>query len=183
MTEDKNIKHEIIDNFLPQKEFKEIQEILLETNPNSQHHVTWSYVPYPVVLPPSSEEEEVRQKGMVDWYLIHTVYASEQFTSNFIQYLSPISPLLGIKALMRIKINMYPNTETFKEHEMHTDLPFSHKAAILSVNTCDGYTKLEDGTKIDSVENRMLLFDASTLHSSTTCTDQPVRVNINFNYF
>ena len=78
---------------------------------------------------------------------------------------------------------MYPNTETLHEHGTHIDLPFSHKAGILSINTCDGYTKLEDGTKIDSVANRMLLFDASTLHCSSTTTDQPVRVNININYF
>ena len=91
--------------------------------------------------------------------------------------------LLDIKALIRIKINMYPNTEILKEHGMHIDFPFSHKTALLSINTCDGYTKLEDGTKIDSVANRILLFDASTPHTSSTCTNQPVRVNININYF
>ena len=78
---------------------------------------------------------------------------------------------------------MYPNTETLKEHGIHIDYSFPHKAGILSINTCDGYTKLEDGTKIDSVANRMLLFDASNPHNSSTTTNQPVRVNININYF
>ena len=58
-----------------------------------------------------------------------------------------------------------------------------HKTGIFSINTCNGYTKLEDGTKIDSVANRMLLFDASRPHTPSTTTDQTVRVNINFNYF
>lgn len=84
---------------------------------------------------------------------------------------------------MRIKINMYPNTEILKEHGMHSDYTFPHKTGLFSINTCDGYTKLEDGTKIDSVANRMLLFDGSNPHSSSTTTDQPVRVNININYF
>ena len=41
----------------------------------------------------------------------------------------------------------------------------------------------EDGTKIESVANRVLLFDSSRPHSSTRCTDQKVRVNINLNYY
>ena len=78
---------------------------------------------------------------------------------------------------------MYPNTQEIYEHGKHTDYDFSHKAAILYINTCDGYTKLADGTKIDSVENRMLLFDASTPHQSTTTSNTTARFNINFNYF
>jgi LmbE family N-acetylglucosaminyl deacetylase len=39
------------------------------------------------------------------------------------------------------------------------------------------------GAEIKSIENRVLLFDPSTEHHSTTCTDQKVRININFNYF
>ena len=78
---------------------------------------------------------------------------------------------------------MYPNTEILKEHGMHIDYKFSHTAGILSINTCDGYTKLEDSTKIDSIANRMLIFDASNPHAPSTTTDQPVRVNINFYYF
>ena len=51
------------------------------------------------------------------------------------------------------------------------------------MNTCDGYTKLKDGTKIDSVANRVLLFDPSKEHCSTTTTNVPARFNININYF
>ena len=59
---------------------------------------------------------------------------------------------------------------------------FSHSAALFSLNTCDGYTKLKDGTKINSVANRVLLFDAGEEHCSTTTTDDFTRVNININY-
>ena len=81
-----------------------------------------------------------------------------------------------------IIFNLYPNTEKVYEHEMHQDFDFSHKTAIFSINTCDGYTKLEDGTKIDSVANRILLFDASKEHCSTTTTNVSTRINININY-
>ena len=65
----------------------------------------------------------------------------------------------------------------------HFDLSFPHKGAIFYVNTNDGFTVLEDGTEIKSIENRVLLFDPSTKHHSTTCTDKKVRITINFNYF
>ena len=65
---------------------------------------------------------------------------------------------------------------------MHIDYNFSHSGAILSLNTCDGYTKLEDGTKIDSVANRILLFDPGEEHASTTTTNVSARFNINMNY-
>jgi hypothetical protein len=96
--------------------------------------------------------------------------------------LIPVFQTLGAKALIRTKINLYPNTETLHEHPMHTDYDFSHSAAILSLNTCDGYTKLKDGTKIDSVANRILFFDGSEEHCSTTTTNVPARINININF-
>ena len=50
------------------------------------------------------------------------------------------------------------------------------------VNDCDGYTKLNDGTKIDSIANRLLITDGSILHSSTTTTNDKVRVTIGMNW-
>ena len=51
------------------------------------------------------------------------------------------------------------------------------------LNDNDGVTVLNDGTEVESVANRLLLFDASKPHHSTTCTDADRRVNLNFNYF
>jgi hypothetical protein len=57
------------------------------------------------------------------------------------------------------------------------------KTAIFYLNTNDGYTIFEkDGEKIDSLENRMLIFDSSERHSGTNCTDQKYRAVINFNF-
>ena len=42
--------------------------------------------------------------------------------------------------------------------------------------------KLEDGTKIDSIANRILLFDSSKKHCSTTTTNTFARINININF-
>ena len=88
----------------------------------------------------------------------------------------------SVKSLLRIKLNFYPHTETLKEHGQHVDYDFSCYGAIFSLNTCDGFTRLNDGTKIDSVENRILFFDPSLKHNSTTTTNSSGRWNINFNF-
>ena len=55
--------------------------------------------------------------------------------------------------------------------------------SILYLNTNDGYTIFEDGTKIESVENRLVTFDSHIKHSGTSCTNQKVRLVLNMNYF
>ena len=87
-----------------------------------------------------------------------------------------------VKSLIRIKANLYTRTNTIEHHADHTDLPFEHKTALFYLNNNNGLTVLEDGTKVESVENRLLLFDGSKKHHSTSSTDS-VRININFNYF
>ena len=88
--------------------------------------------------------------------------------------------LLEVKALMRIKCNLFPYTEIVQEHALHADADFSHKSALFSINTCNGYTTLEDGTRVGTVANRMLKFDGGSEHKSSTTSDQTVRINVNF---
>jgi hypothetical protein len=86
-----------------------------------------------------------------------------------------------VKSVIRIKCNLYTRTEKIFEHEFHSDQNFSHHACILGINDNDGYTMFENGDKVESKANRMLVFDGKDKHCSTTCTDQKVRLNINFN--
>ena len=203
------LNHKVIDNFLPSEVFNELYGILLFSPPSGNFGTIipqWQYTPnvdyetelsnlFGNINPSRTQLEQandklkdiITKKGN-DWrigYLTHLVYVQNMggVLSPLYDKIMPFKKPFNIKALIRIKINMYLNSETLKEHGMHSDYDYSHTGAILSINTCDGYTKLEDGTKIDSVANRMLLFDASKPHSSTTTTNQTVRVNINFNYF
>ena len=104
-------------------------------------------------------------------------------STHFDNILPLIMKKIDVKTLIRVKINSYTKEDKLIEHDLHTDYDYSNNGAIFSINTCDGYTKLEDGTKIESVANRMLFFDASKPHCSTNTTNQARRVNINFNYF
>ena len=90
--------------------------------------------------------------------------------------------LANFKTLIRVKINAYPYTNVVKEHNGHIDFDYEHVGAVFSLNTCDGYTKFSDGTKSESIANRIVFFDASKEHSSTTTSNAKLRYNINFNF-
>ena len=69
------------------------------------------------------------------------------------------------------------------QQDDHVDYDFPHRGAIFYLNTNNGLTILEDTIEIKSIENRLLIFDASRPHHSTTCSDDKCRVNVNFNFF
>ncbi len=168
----KELDYGVIDNFLPQEKFQIIQSAVMDEKPETA--IGWVYTPA------VAHENEVENYKY--FYLIYNVYY-HTILSSFYEKLIPVLNELYFKSLIRIKCNLYPNSEKIHEHKEHVDTDYPHKAAIFSINTCNGYTKLEDGTKIDSVANRMLLFDASKPHCSTTTSDTTARFNINFNYF
>jgi|TARA_B100002019_G_C21253111_1_gene592307 hypothetical protein len=115
----------------------------------------------------------------------HNFYCDNQTMSSYFNDI--ILPILfcfrePVRALVRAKGNLYPKTDSIHEHNDHVDYDFPHKAAILYLNTNNGFTVI-DGERVESVANRIVYFDPQTPHHSTTCTDQLVRANINFNYF
>ena len=90
--------------------------------------------------------------------------------------------IANFKTMIRIKMNAFPYTNVVKEHERHVDFSYEHIGAVFSLNTCDGYTKFSDGTKVESIANRIVFFDASKYHQSTTTSNAKLRYNMNFNF-
>ena len=93
-------------------------------------------------------------------------------------------------SLWRIKANLLTRTPNIVENSFHVDMTKLPEeklkqwtTAIFYVNTNNGYTEFEDGTKVESVANRMVTFPANLKHRGTSCTDEKTRVVINFNYF
>ena len=80
-----------------------------------------------------------------------------------------------------MKVNLYTKTHKLYYHDSHRDYGFNHKGCVYSINTCDGGTVIDDSL-YESVANRMLFFDPSQPHHSTTCTNTKRRVNLNINY-
>jgi len=167
--------YKVIDNFLPEEDFKVIQELIVFNER------------FPFFLNSGVTYEETTDR-VWDWYGTHLFYGVDRPTSAFYEdvrktFLPKIEDAVGeFKALLRIKANFYPNTPVLQEHLPHADYDWSNQGAIFSLNTCDGFTRLGDSIKIDSVANRLLIFDASLQHNSTTTTTERGRFNINFNW-
>ena len=92
-------------------------------------------------------------------------------------------PELKIASVIRVKANMNLRTNKVIEHGYHTDGEFQCKTAVYYINTNDGYTAFEDGTQVESIENRLVVFDSQIKHTGSTCTNDQYRCVINFNYF
>jgi len=163
-----SVQYQVIDNFLEQEDFLKIKSVMLGTE------FPWFYAPFVAVENVEVEEE---------WYCTHLFYINYRPNSDFYRLVEPIIRKINPKALIRIKGNLYPNLHKPMNNAWHKDHEFPHMGAIFYVNTNNGPTVLKDGTRIESIENRILFFDASEEHHSTHCTDAKVRVNINFNFF
>ena len=187
----------VIDNFLSQSEFEIICKNTIE-----REDLQFTFV---------SNVENVGS-GSDDywsWYMIHMVYSktaspksflmdvidfqevessplaepqSEIYTNICDKFVPRFKQVANFRNLIRIKINAYPYTNIVKEHKDHIDSDFKHTGAVFSLNTCDGFTKFSDGTKVESVANRIVFFDASKEHQSTTTSNAKLRYNINFNF-
>ena len=127
-------EHKIIDNFLPLDVFDKLKTFLLPVDfKKGEGQIPWYYIPAGNAVSFSFDT----QANWRLFYLSHIVY-EQTITSPFYERTIPHCwEQLDIKSLIRIKINMYPNTEKLHEHGMHTDYPFPHKAGILSINTCN----------------------------------------------
>ena len=169
------MKYRVIDNFLDEEYFDSLVSLFM----GERFH--WFFLT-DVAYPKNHKRKNTVEEDNKSFYMMHTVYDQNQPCSNTYDNLIPLLEKLGVWSLVRAKLNLYPNTHKLHEHQLHVDYDFSHFGAILSLNTCDGGTKLKDGTKIDSVANRILLFDPSEEHCSTTTTNVPARFNININY-
>jgi hypothetical protein len=161
-------EHHVIDNFLDKEYFTEIHDIITGESELGKHF-PWFFQKQINYLIDKDED--------YSFYLTHQLYNSV-FYNKFKLFVDKLKS----KKIIRVKANCYPHTHKIEEHKKHIDFDFPHKGCILSINTCDGATILEDGTKIKSVANRALFFDPSKYHGSTSTTNAKARFNINVNY-
>jgi len=180
----------VIDNFCDEEYFKKLEELMV----HSSHEFPWFY--HDNVNGKGYEGEE---EGLGIYQFVHPFYPGKRVLHKglegtrpmiqenpFMNSLMPIVEALNSETLLRVKANRVARTDKIIEHGLHLD--FVEKGneilttAILYMNTNDGYTHFEDGTKIESVANRMVVFPCNLFHGGTTCTDQNTRVVINFNF-
>ena len=191
----KNYNVRCIDNFLEESYFKDLSGCIMDNE-----EFRWKYSPYIT----SAHKKKATQQKEPDYifYMVHALLIRTKtrigktsiimkendpkvVRSPFLEILDPVlkkCEQIGLNNCVRAKCNMYPYTETLSEHEFHIDGNFPHTAAILSLNTCNGYTIFETGEKVDSVANRLSIVDGTIFHASTNTTNAKARFNINFNF-
>ena len=173
----------IEDNFLPEDEFKEIQEYYLGSSSPwywANHKVKESY-----------DDESSFFYSLNDYQLVHVFFNGQvsqksglpATQSSQIESMSCILKRLPMYALLRLKLNLNPRTDTHWISGFHTDSRLDNLTSIFYFNTCNGSTVFEKGGEVDSVENRLITFPANLRHASKTTTNVKARYVLNINYF
>jgi len=164
----------IKDNFLKQEEFDKMQKLILKPS-----NFPWFY-----------NDVIVFDDDVDKFKFIHLFYTGQMLPSPFMNDLSPILNIIKPISMWQIKANLLTRTPEIVENKFHVDMRGVPEeklkqwtTSIFYMNTNNGYTKFEDGTKIESVANRMISFPSNMKHKGTSCTDERIRIVINFNYF
>lgn len=175
-------KIEVIDDFLNPFEFGELTKHINSNN------FPWALSKSTVgMYDPEFEKTVCDDK--YNWQMYHEFFDNSNtvHVSPAAQLINPILTKIKAIILIRAKINLNPVSHEIIEHGFHIDMYPKELANIATtcifyLNTNNGYSKFEDGTKVESVANRMVKFPASMQHTGTTCTDQPFRQVLNINY-
>ena len=121
-----------------------------------------------------------------DVQMVHMAYADHQVYSDFFHALNPMFESMDLFSCFKVKLNWLKRQETIVEHGFHVDYPEApdgNLTSILYMNTNNGYTKFEDGTKIESIENRLVTFPVHLKHTgSTNSCDAQFRCIMNINW-
>ena len=146
----------IEDNLLEQDEFDHLQTFMMGEN------FSWFYK-NAIVFP---EEREKKQSN--NFQFIHLFYDDRVPISPFYEKLTPIFNKIQALSFLRIKANLRTRTSKIVPSEFHIDmqLVISEEklkqwwTSIFYLNTNNGYTEFEDGTKVESVANRIVSFSS-----------------------
>ncbi len=171
----------VTEDFLPKELFDHIKEGVFASTSN----FPWYYT--------SSRTYNGVEGTPKDFQLSHNIYNDYTPITYFYDTIAPVIDIIHPKALIRCKINML-----FKEElplfipEYHYDqitvedgkeVAWDSTVAILYLDTNNGYTLFEDGSKCYSKDNRLVEFSNKISHTGVAPTNSKRRVLINFNYY
>jgi hypothetical protein len=162
------LNYKTIDNFLDKEFFNNLKNILFS------RHFPWFF------------REHMIDIHKDNYYFFHCFYDSYiPKSSLFDQYIISILNKIKPVSLLEVRANLLLKNEISYQSGFHVDRTFECKTAILYMNTCNGYTLLDEDKKIKitSEENKLLIFDSQIKHAAVSQTDTDRRIVINFNYF
>ena len=164
----------IITDALSKEQFQGISDIMFSDK------FPWFYQDHLVHPHQANTDERLQIQFVHKFHEVSNIVTGPELWNMLI----PIFTVLQPHTFLRVKANNIPSQSEIVTHGMHCDVsvPLSY-TAIFYCNTNNGYTLFEDGTKVDSVANRMVLFEGNRLHTGATQTDERFRYVVNFNYW
>ena len=191
------MKPVVIDNFLDEQSFQNLQNIMFGENfcwvyngaidyEDDEDKFQFTHSFYKNNIGPSSQ-----QYGKLS-HILNKIKPKEiyRIKANLLTRTQKIIPNtfhtdIGknelIDALKKASLQV-PDSRELWRTKISSIETISYTTAIFYINSNDGYTEFEDGTKVESVANRWVSFPEEMKHRGTSCTDERVRVVINFNY-
>ena len=160
----------IVDNFLEDKLYQDIKTFITSEN------IPWY----------------LRKEDTINSYNKNGYYTFSYFNQNcinhpmFNKHIEPILNKLNTEFPIEVRANLTHRDKDAIESDYHIDRPFKCMSAILFLTSCNSKTILKIDNKekkVDSVENRILIFDSNILHKVKYQTNIHKRYLINFNYY
>ena len=111
----------VIKNFLKEDYFNKLKAAFVDHNPD---------------LPFYIQQRVAFETGPIDkehFYFTHLLF-NNSIKSSYYDLVKPfIWEILKVKALIRVKVNLYPRTDKLIHHDPHNDHDFKHKALVFSL--------------------------------------------------
>jgi hypothetical protein len=158
-------------NFLDRETFEEIQKAFLSPA------VPWSYNSYIIV-----SENPNQGPDLNTFQFTHGLFHDGQPTSPGFDLIKPILDKIKPEIILRVKANLTPRNNEHIIGGFHVDTNEPCTTAVFYLNTNNGYTMFEDGTKVPSAENTLVEFESDNKHTGVGQTDTQVRLVLNLNY-
>ena len=163
---------QVIDNFLPEYQFRQISNVILSSE------FSWKF--HDGIVNPND--------GQCQFTHVFFDIRYGGILCNSYPLFDIVRQKLRVSRLDIIKSNLNPKTVFHRKGGYHTDQRhpseglLHQKTAVFYINTNNGWTEFKKGGKVKSVENRIVIFDSNTEHTGVTCTNEKRRVIVNFNY-
>jgi hypothetical protein len=166
MLKDDNIK--IIDNVVDQEHFSHLKNVM------------WSNQ-FPWFMSDGYATTSAEQLEL-GFKFTHNFYHEHNTRSQFFDLLTPLLNIMQPKAFLRIQGVVTPRADKLIKTGYHRDA-INCVTAIYYLNTTNGNLHFEDGSEVETLENRLVIFNSNLQHCGTKCTDSDRRTLINFNYY
>ena len=173
---------QVIDNLLTSEQHKNLSQVMLKGG-----ILPWKF---------NDRKVSMGQDSVNNYQFTHVFYSFHSVTGNTrhivskeIDVVKPLLDKIGFVALHRVKANLEPVKSERYYSDWHYDVAINNKpctfmtTAIYYVNTCDGYTEFDDGTKVDCIANRLVRFSSDIKHRGVSQLNSKVKCVINLNYF